>query len=167
MCCVSPNRLLKSIAAEQTQSRGYICLANDLIVDELVTLDCACNWLEEALRKQAHRLLSLISRVGGRKRECILEEESNVFVLHGETLSHSDLLDERDGAVEAAELYCARDSNSPSFRFACQGPRCSIGLPRFSIGVVKLASFSHVPWTSSSISIRLRVISSYSTSSVS
>ncbi len=104
MLCI-PNRLLKSIAAEQTQSRGYISLANDHIVNELVTLDCTCNRLEEALRKRAHKLLSRISRVGGRKRECILEEESNVFVLHGETLSHSDLLDERDGAVEAAELY--------------------------------------------------------------
>lgn len=101
-----PSRVLMAIDGQMTRTRGYISVANDYIVDEVITLDCNSQRLEETFRKRAQHLTSRVRRVSsGCKREDVLDGDTHIFVLHSETVSRSELLGEHNAAVEAAELY--------------------------------------------------------------
>ena len=109
LCTLSiPNRLLQSWGATaRTADTSYIWLAIALIQDNLITLNTNCEQLERVLRKRVQDLASRIRRLGG-KRQSVLDGSTSVFVLEGETISVSHIVQECDLAIEQTETYKQR-----------------------------------------------------------
>ncbi len=100
-----PNGLLWKWHTEKNDHQSYISLANEAIVDEMVTLNAESHRLEKTFERRVYDLHRRIAKQSGRKREALLQGAAHVFVLQGESLSHSQLLTQRDMAIEEAEAY--------------------------------------------------------------
>ena len=91
---------------EEGDTRSYISFANDAIIGQIVTLDIDSDRLENCLRIRASQLQNQLRRSNSSTaKEKLLQKDSLVQVLKGETLSCADIMKERDLARESAKEF--------------------------------------------------------------
>ena len=89
---------------EEGDTRSYISFANDAIIGQIVTLDIDSDRLENCLRIRASQLQNQLRRSNSSTtKEKLLQKDSLVQVLKGETLSCADIM-EHDLARESAKV---------------------------------------------------------------
>ena len=91
---------------EEGDTRSYISFANDAIIGQIVTLDIDSDRLENCLRIRASQLQNQLRCSNSSTTiEKLLQKDSLVQVLKGETLSCADIMKERDLARESAKEF--------------------------------------------------------------
>ena len=108
MHCAYPNLLINlwNQLKEEGDTRSYISFANDAIICQIVTLDIDSDRLENCLRIHASQLQNQLQRSNSSTaKEKLLQKDSLVQVLKGETLSCTDIMKERDLARESAKEF--------------------------------------------------------------